>query len=80
MQRRRLKRSSGEGLRRAGPEQKTREPTPLEQGQCIDPSESRIGKDRTSGLTGGGEETQAITETGAPAQGESRRKTATSSV
>ncbi len=44
------------------------------------PSESRMRENRTSGLMSGGEETQAMTETEAPAQGESRRTTATPSV
>ena len=40
------------------------------------PSESRMQESRTSGLMSGGEETQAMFGTEAPAQGESRRTTA----
>ncbi len=49
-------------------------------GEGMIPSESRMRENRTSGLMSGGEETQAMTETEAPAQGESRRPTATPSV
>ena len=41
------------------------------------PSESRMQETRMSGLMSGGEETQVMTETEAPARGESRRTTAT---
>ena len=40
------------------------------------PSESRMREIRTSGLMSGGEETQAMIGTEAPALGESRRTTA----
>jgi len=49
-------------------------------GEGMIPSESRMRETRMSGLMSGGEETQVMTETEAPARGESRRTTATPSV
>ena len=48
-------------------------------GEAMNPSASRMRENRTSGLMSGGEETQVMTGTEAPAQRESRRTTATPS-